>query len=114
MTTADEKPLTLEAIRQVVREELNLRLLKTEKEIRELKADVRRHDNRFSAIDAQLGAIDRRMTVADDMAKTILERLNSLEEDLDIQAEATGGTLGERLARCEAQIAAINEKLKAG
>lgn len=110
----EDGKLMLEAIRQVVREELNLRLLKTEKEIRELRAEVRRHDNRFSAIDAQLGALDRRLTVADDMAKTILERLNSVEEALDIQAEAAGGTLGERLARCEAQIAAINEKLKAG
>lgn len=106
--------LTLEAIRQVVREELNLRLLKTEKEIRELKAAVRRYDNRFSAIDAQLSALDRRMTVADDTAKAILERLNSVEEALEIEAETAGGTLGERLARCEAQLVNINEKLKAG
>lgn len=111
---SDDQPVTLEAIRQIVRDEINLRLLKTEKEIRELKSDVRRHDNRFSAIDGQLSALDRRMSVADDMAKAILERLNGVEEALDIEAEAAGGTLGERLARCEQQIAAINEKLKAG
>jgi len=92
---------------QVVRQELDLRLLKTEKLITELRADVRRHDNRFTSVDG-------RLAVLDDNDRAIRERLAAIEEALDVEAKETGGTLGERLARVEAQVAAINAKLKAG
>lgn len=104
---ATEPPLTLEALRRVVRDELDSRLLKTEKLIRELRAAIRRHDNRFDLVDS-------RLTVIDDNGQALMERTNAVEEALDVESRESGGTIGERLSRLEIEIESINTKLKAG
>lgn len=102
-----DSSLTLEAIRRVIREELDLRLLKTERLMAELKASIRRHDNRFELVDS-------RLTVIDDNGQAILERLNAVEEALDVEARESGGTIGKRLSQLEQRVEAINAKLEAG
>lgn len=104
---SNDVKLTLEVLRHTIREELDIRILKTEKLVRDVNASIRRHDNRFDLVDS-------RLTVIDDNGRAILERLNAIEEALDIEARETGGTIGERLTRLETQVADITMKLKAG
>lgn len=101
-----EQPVTLESI--------HLILLKIEKDARETKANVKRHDNRFKAIEDRLTAIEGRLGGIEGRSTRIEERLNDLEEALDIEKKETGGSIGERLERLERQVENINNKLKAG
>lgn len=100
-------PPTLEGIRTVIREELDLRLIKIEKAVNEVKRLAQQYENRFTLIDSRL------IVMGDDI-RSIKERLNAVEESLEIEAKETGGTIGERLERLEKEIANINAKLRAG
>jgi len=93
---------------------ISLQFLKIEKQLGELKADNKRHDNRFKTIDADFKSLNTRFDVFDSELRAIKERLNEIEETLHIEREKYGGTIQERLNNLQDQIDIIIAKLKAG